>query len=118
MPRGNHKIASDPFHYWIAEVDPQNRIRLPLSGLEVVSWLKPEHGEIEVVGMPGPAGGVQLEPLAVHEHNVRLFSEALADAPPNASEATEAWVEVARLLATAWRIRISVEASRISITLP
>jgi DNA-binding transcriptional regulator/RsmH inhibitor MraZ len=49
---------------------------------------------------------------------VQGFTEALGDNPPEPSESAEAWVDVARFLATAWRMTIRIEASRISITLP
>jgi hypothetical protein len=37
---------------------------------------------------------------------------------PSASESPRKWVDVARLLATAWLFPVNIEASRISITLP
>jgi hypothetical protein len=118
MSRGDYKIAGGPFEIWIAEVEDQNRIRLPIEIRTTVPWIKAESGTIECVGIPGSAGGVQLEPLATHEALRNPFIEALGDAPPLSSESGKKWVEAARLLATSWRMTVSIESSRISITLP
>jgi DNA-binding transcriptional regulator/RsmH inhibitor MraZ len=118
MPRRDQKIADTPFGTWVVAVDEKNRIRLPSEIAEAVRWIDLKSGQVECVGMPGPWGGIQLSPRTDHEEDVRRLAEAMADKPPSASEAPEKWVDVARLLATAWLIPISVEANRISITLP
>jgi len=99
-------------------VDKYNRIRLPLEIRTVVPWIDKKAGQIECVGMPGPSGGIQIAPLADHRQDVLPLAEAVAGTPLSASESSEKWVEVARLLATAWLVRVDVEATRISITLP
>ena len=118
MPRGDQKIPDVPFGTWVVTVDEYNRIRLPLEIRTVVSWIDMKPGQIECASMPGPAGGIQVWPLKDHRQNVLPFAEALAETPPSASESSQKWVDVARLLATAWLVPINVEASRISITLP
>jgi len=117
MPRGEHRIVGAPFATWIAEVGPDSRIRLPREIGTLIPWLKVEGGAIECVGKLGAVGGVQLEPFATHEQEVRQLAGAL-DTPANASESGQKWVEVARFLATAWKISISFEAGRFSIILP
>jgi len=56
--------------------------------------------------------------LADHQQEVLRFSAAIAESPPSASESPQKWVDAARLLATSWLVLVSIEASRISITLP
>ena len=117
MPRGEHKIADDPYDIWILEVDEHNRVRLPLEIRSIVPWLKSESGAIECVGSPGPRGGVQIEPLATHEELRHGFIEALGHTPPLSLNSGHKWVETARLLATSWRMTVSIEKSQIRITL-
>jgi len=118
MPRGDQKSLGEPFRTWVVTVDEKNRVRLPLEISNVVPWINLKTGQIECVGMPGPWGGMQITPLADHQQDVRPFAEAATEMPPTASESPQRWVEVARLLATAWPLPVNVEASRISITLP
>jgi|GEM_PF-1625236 DNA-binding transcriptional regulator/RsmH inhibitor MraZ len=119
MPRGDQKIRGDPFRTWTVTVDEKNRVRLPLVEIRtVVPWIDLKTGQIECVGMPGPSGGIQVAPLTDYRQDVLPFAEAIAETPPSVSESPQKWVEVARLLATAWLVPVSVEASRISITLP
>lgn len=118
MPRGDQKIPGDPFRTWIVTVDEKNRVRLPLEISAVVPWIDPKPGQIECVGMPGPWGGFQIVPLPDHRQDMQPFAEAVAESPPSASESPQKWVDVARFLATVWQVPISVEASRISFTLP
>jgi DNA-binding transcriptional regulator/RsmH inhibitor MraZ len=118
MSRGDHRIDSTPYGSWIATVDAQNRIRLPLEIQSVITWLHTENGTIDCAGAPGPAGGLQIEPITMHEKLRSDFTDAIAKTLPKSSESGETWVEIARLLATSWRIAISIESSRISITLP
>lgn len=118
MSRGSYKIADSPFNIWIAEVEDQNRVRLPLEIRTTVSWLNTELGSIDCAGTPGPAGGLQLEPLVNHETLRRQFTQALGDTPAGPLESGKKWVDVARMLATSWRITISIESGRVSIPLP
>jgi DNA-binding transcriptional regulator/RsmH inhibitor MraZ len=119
MPRGDHKIEGTPYRIWLVEIDPHNRVRLPLTEVRVlVPWLKSESGSVDCVGTPGPAGGVQIEPFAAHETLGRSYTEALGATAAQSSEAGQKWVDMARLLATSWRITISIETGRINITLP
>jgi hypothetical protein len=118
VPRGDQKIPDLPFRTWVVTVDEYNRVRLPLDIHIVVPWIDMKSGQIECAGMPGPSGGIQVAPLSDHRQDVAPFAEATAETPPSASESSQKWVEVARLLATAWLVPINVEASRISITLP
>jgi DNA-binding transcriptional regulator/RsmH inhibitor MraZ len=118
MPRGDHKLADGPFGIWVVGVEKQHRVRLPLEIRTTVPWLNTESGTIDCVGTPGPAGGLQLEPLVSHESLQREFTEALGDTPGQSSESGEKWVDIARLLATSWRITISIESGRVSIPLP
>src|SRR5580704_11410751 len=115
MPRGDEKIIDDPFRTWVLTVDEYNRVRLPLEIRAIVPWINVKTGPIECVGMPGPLGGIQVSPLANHRQDVLPFAEAIVDMHPSASESPQKWVDVARLLATAWLVPINVEASRISI---
>jgi hypothetical protein len=116
MSRGAHKISGEPFGTWVAKVR-DNRIRLPREITEYVPWLKLEGTQIDCVGRPGAAGGMQLVPLGVHESDVRRLTDAF-EPLPEASESGEQWVDLARLLATAWKISICIEANRFSLTLP
>jgi DNA-binding transcriptional regulator/RsmH inhibitor MraZ len=118
VPRRDRQIANDPFRTWVVTVDQYNRIRLPLDVCDIVRWVNPKSEKLECIGTPGPWGGVQLVPLTDHQADVQRLAEAIADAPPSASESSQEWVDVARFLATAWLIPIHVEANRISITLP
>lgn len=119
MPRGDQRIVDQPFRTWVVTVEKNNRVRLPLDEISaVVRWIDVKTGPIECVGMPGPWGGIQLAPLTEHRQDVRPFIEATQGTPPDASESSESWVDVARLLATSWLIPISIEANRISFTLP
>jgi DNA-binding transcriptional regulator/RsmH inhibitor MraZ len=118
MPRGGQEILGDPFRTWVVTVDEKNRVRLPLEIGTVVPWIDLKAGQIECVGMPGPWGGIQVTPLTDRRQDVLPFAEAAADMPPTSSESHQRWVEVARLLATAWLLPVNVEASQIRITLP
>jgi DNA-binding transcriptional regulator/RsmH inhibitor MraZ len=118
VPRGDQKILYDPFRTWVVTVDENNRVPLPLEIRDVVPWIDVKTGQIECVGMPGPSGGIQVAPLTVHRQEVLAFAEAIAETAPSPSESPQKWVDVARLLATAWLMPVSIEASRIRITLP
>jgi DNA-binding transcriptional regulator/RsmH inhibitor MraZ len=118
MPRGAQKILDDPFRTWVVTVDEYNRVRLPLEVRTVVPWIDLKTGQIECIGMPGPSGGIQVAPLTDHRQDVLPFAEAISEMTPSASESPRKWVDVARLLATAWLFPVNIEASRISITLP
>jgi len=118
MSRGDQKIPGDPFQTWVVTVDGKNRVRLPLEISTVVPWIDLKAGQIECVGVPGPWSGIQVLPLTDHRQDVLPFAEPVAEMPPGASESPEKWVDVARLLASAWLLPVSVEASRISLTLP
>ena len=117
MPRGSHKIDGIPFNIWVTDVDPHNRVRIPREARDIVAWLNVEGTEIECIGTLGAAGGIQLAPIASHQTDVARFTEAM-DAPPEAEESGQEWVDVARLFATSWKVLISVEPSRFSLTLP
>lgn len=118
MPRGEHEFTEYPFRRWVLEVDDYNRIRPDHEVSTLVSWLDLAQERIECVGTPGSVGGVQLRPLRDHEEEVRRFREALGGTLPAAVESGRNWLDAARLLATAWRMPISVEKTRISLTLP
>jgi len=118
LPRGDQQILDFPFRTWVLTVDEHNRIRLPLEIRAVVPWIDVKTGHIECVAMPGPCGGIQVAPFTDHREVVGPFAEAIADTPPSAQDSPQKWVDVARLLATAWLVTINLEASRISFTLP
>jgi hypothetical protein len=119
MPRGDYRIEGMPYRVWHLEVDPSNRLRVPLAEIQaIVPWLKGESQALDCVAIPGPSGGVQVEPFVAHEMRARSYTEALGDFSPRSAESGQSWVETARLLATSWRVTISVESSRINITLP
>jgi len=118
MSRGDYKIADGPYGIWVEKVERQNRVRLSREIRNAVSWLKNEPGTMDCVGTPGSAGGLQLETFEAHDTVRSGFLEALGDRPPTSSESAEQWVETARLLATTWRITITIESSRVSIPLP
>jgi DNA-binding transcriptional regulator/RsmH inhibitor MraZ len=118
MSRIDRDTFGHPFRTWVATVDEKNRVRLPSEINVVVPWINLNSEQIECVGTPGPWGGIQVAPLADHRRDVAPFADAVAEMPPSASDSSHKWVEVARLLATAWPVSISVEASQIRITLP
>jgi hypothetical protein len=119
MSRGDHKISDTPYQVWLVHVDPGHRIRIALAEVQaVVPWITSESEPIDCVATPGPAGGIQVEPAAAYETLGDSYIDALGDAPPQSAESGQPWVEMARLLATSWRITISIESSRINITLP
>lgn len=118
MPRADHRLGGETLRIWVVEVDDAHRVRVDRDIYGVVSWLAPGAEPIECAGMPGPAGGLQVEPLAAYEDDLRRFREALSESPPTARESGRAWMDVARLLATAWRMTVNLEPSRISVTLP
>jgi len=118
MARGEYKIASGPYKAWVLEVDEHNRVRLPLEITDIVRWLTREPGTTECIGSLGPMGGIQLEPIAIHEALWQDFTSALGDTSPNYQDSNKKWVDVARLLATSWRMTVTVEKSQIRITLP
>ena len=118
MPRGGQKTRGDPFQTWVVTVDEKNRVRLPREVGAVVPWIDLKARQIECVGMPGPWGGMQVAPLTDHRQDLLPFAEAVAEVRPSASESPLKWVDVARLLATAWLLPVNVETSRVSITLP
>jgi len=102
----------------VSTIEKQNRIRLNKDVQDVIAWLKKDPGPIECIGTPGPAGGLQIEPLASHETLRSEFMTALGNARPSSSESADQWIEAARFLASSWRIVASVESSRVSMTLP
>jgi hypothetical protein len=116
--RGDQKTLDDPFRTWVVKVDEYNRVRVPLEIGTIVPWIDLNAGQIECVGMPGPSGGIQVAPLRDHRRDALSFAEAIKETAPSASESVQKWVDVARLLATAWPLTINIEASRISFTLP
>ena len=85
---------------------------------EVVPWLSvPAGTTIERIGVPGRVG-LQLIEVATYDAQRRAFEAALEvqDAPEPHANAD--WVDAARLLATAWRVRVTVQATQIRLTLP
>ncbi|HKD83549.1 MAG TPA: hypothetical protein VKB58_02285 [Terriglobales bacterium] len=119
MARGSEKPLGIPYRIWTAKVEDQNRIRVSLAeASEVVTWINKVPGSIECCGMPGAAGGVQLQPVDAIENFENPYLAALAEHNVTVSHAGESWVDTARLFATRWLTSISVESSRISITLP
>jgi hypothetical protein len=117
--RGEHRIEGTPYAKWDVQVEEQNRIRVSLSEISpVISWLDIEPGSIECIAMPGPAGGVQIEPFDSQETLRQRFIKAVRQDPPRSSESGQAWIEVARLLAAHWKLTINVEKYRINIHLP
>src|SRR5688500_15772991 len=119
MPRGDQKFVEPPFRVWVVTVDQQNRLRIPLSEIgPVVPWLNVEEGTIECVAAPGPWSGIQISTLVDYEQEIAPFAAALSSTPMNTSESGHQWVDVTRLLATAWLIAIHIETSRITLTLP
>jgi len=99
-------------------VDEYHRVRVSSEISNFVPWIDVSTKQIECVGAPGPSGGIQLVPRSEHLKQTEPLVQALGDTLPSGPEAAQDWVEVARLLATAWPITLNVEASRVSITLP
>jgi DNA-binding transcriptional regulator/RsmH inhibitor MraZ len=118
MPRGDHNIEGVPYRIWIGKVERQNRIRVKKDIQDVVPWLKRAPGSIDCIGTPGPAGGLQVEPSISHETLRREFVTALGNTAPTSMESSESWVDATRLLASSWRVTVSLERSRVSLTLP
>ena len=119
MARGGEKPVGTPYYVWTAKVEDQNRVRVSLAEIsEVVTWISKSPGAIECFGTPGAAGGVQFQPVDAIEKLQNPFIEAIGEHDVSASAAGENWVDAARLLASRWPTTISVESSRVSITLP
>jgi hypothetical protein len=119
VPRGTEKNAGTPYRIWTATVEAQNRVRVSLTEIsEIVTWITTKSGAIDCFGMPGAAGGVQFQPMETAEDVQREFLESLGQHDAGGSDAGEKWVDAARLFATVWPASISVENSRISLTLP
>jgi len=119
MPRGSEKPVGAPYRIWTVKVEDQNRVRVSLAEIsEIVTWVAKVPGAIDCFGVPGAAGGVQFHPVEAIETLQSAFLQALGEHNVSASEAGENWVDAARILASRWPTSISVETSRISITLP
>lgn len=117
MSRGDQHVLDEPYRTWVVTVDDYHRVRLPIDVRTIVPWIPDKAGTMECVALPGAAGGLQIVPLQVYENDSRRFTEALGDRAARADEAQLPWVAAARLLASAWRLSMSIEAGRISITL-
>ena len=117
MPRASQSVSDLPFQTWTVKVEEQNRVRVPNEILQFITWLD-SNGGIECVALPGSSGGIQLTPWATYREGASPFIQALTGTPSSASESSEKWIDAVRYLATFWRISISIEASRISFTLP
>jgi DNA-binding transcriptional regulator/RsmH inhibitor MraZ len=118
MPRRESRIEGNPYAVWPVEVEDQNRIRLSLQIQAIVPWLKSESNRVDCIASPGPAGGVQLEPVSIYEKLRQPFNEGLRNEAPHGSESSRKWVDAARLLASSWQMSISIESGRLSLTLP
>jgi hypothetical protein len=99
-------------------VEAAHRIRVPREIADVVSWLDAKGDGIECVGLPGPAGGMQIQPLGAHDDEVRRITDALGGVPPSFSDADQKWMDTSRLLATVWALTIRFESTRFSLTVP
>jgi DNA-binding transcriptional regulator/RsmH inhibitor MraZ len=118
MPRHPHRLEDAPYATWIVQVLDQNRVRIPIEIVGVVPWLKTDVPSLDCVGYPGPVGGIQVVPSGVDQGIRRQFTRKLEGAIPRADESNHRWVDAARLLATSWKIVLSLEPSRVTITLP
>jgi hypothetical protein len=117
VPRGDYKIEGTPYGIWVETVEQQNRIRLPKDIQDMVPWLQTEDTTIECTGMPGPVGGLQVQPFAADDDLRKAFVNTVGSVPVTSAESGQPWTEAARLLASSWRIRVSVESSRVNIPL-
>jgi DNA-binding transcriptional regulator/RsmH inhibitor MraZ len=118
MPRREQKLGNHPFGTWTVTVDDLHRVRLSREIADIVDWIDLNKPAIECVGILGPEGGIQLLPRPAHEGAVTQVSDAVAGNAPTATESAQSWVEVARFLGTAWPMSLSIEAGRISFTIP
>jgi DNA-binding transcriptional regulator/RsmH inhibitor MraZ len=118
LSRGDYKFANAPFDFCVTEVDEHNRVRIPPELRAVVSWLKEETGSLDCFGALGPVGGIQIEPLAQYTDPVVRFRNALRDVSPRSTESGRKWVDAARLLATSWKMTVTVEKNQMRITIP
>lgn len=117
--RGEYRIEGTPYATWDVQVEEQNRIRLNLAEISpVISWLDVEPRSIECVAMPGPAGGVQIEPFVSQQALRQRFIEGVRQDPPRSSQSGQGWIDVARLFATHWKLTVTVDKYRINIPLP
>ena len=117
MAKGDQKIVDLPFQTWIVMVDQYNRVRFPLDEVRVlVPWLPDKSGPFECIAMPGASGGIELSPAADHYSVVAQFVEAMRDMQGPVIPGK--WLDVARLMATVWLIKVNIEANRVSVTLP
>jgi len=118
MPRGNHKLEDAPAQTFVTTVDAQQRIRIPRDVGRSVSWLDLNSGSIECVASPS-VRGVQFEPLASHLERQARFTRLIAQhGSPTVADVGENWVDVAGLLASTWRVQVSAEENRFSLTIP
>lgn len=118
MPRRDSAGPLDPYHVWGTVVDDQQRIRLPLSAADVVPWLNSPSGTvIERLAVPGRVG-LQLVDLATYDEERRAFDAAISVDSAQSPNSSDSWVEAARLLASVWRVRISIQATQIRFGLP
>ena len=118
MGRGA-QLSVGPSRIWTLRVEQRHRIRLPVEINEIVPWLKDAKEPVESVAVPGPVGGVQVKPLAAYQSVVRRLNDAVAASPPSIDEASDDWVDVGRLLATAWPVSFSLERTpRFTMTIP
>jgi DNA-binding transcriptional regulator/RsmH inhibitor MraZ len=89
-----------------------------LDAKATVRWLGVEIGALECVATPASPGGLLIEPAEEYNTLRNEFIEALGTTVPEPLDAGEQWVNAARLLATAWRMTVNVEAKHISVTVP
>ena len=120
MARREYQVEAVPGLFLVATVDLQQRVRFAREHGRAVRWLNvATPGAIECAASPGPAGGIQLEPLSDHVARQERFTRAVQRrGDPTLLDAAEKWIDVARLLVTTWRITINAEENRFSLTIP
>src|SRR5690349_5998079 len=120
MARGDHKVEDAPGRFLVATVDSQQRVRFTHELGATVRWLNVSTpGAVECAASPGSAGGIQLEPLDRYLARQERFTRAVQRrGSPTLLDASENWIDVARLLVTTWRMTINAEETRFSFTIP
>jgi len=120
MVRGDHQIEDATRRLAVAKVDTQNRVRFRREVGTAVPWLNVSPPTpVECAASPGSAGGIQLEPFSNHIVRQERFTRAVQHrGSPTSSDASESWIDVARLLVTTWKVTINAEETRFTFTIP
>jgi hypothetical protein len=119
MPRGKRTQTSalpPATQGWPLKVEAQNRLRLPATLGDVLSWLDPDAPVIECVGLVGPFGGVVIAPPERVPNHERILKH-IQRTPLTVAQITSRLANYARLAACSWQFSLSREQNRYCLTL-